>query len=134
MSQQQNHDFELIYNNLIKQFNGRQIISLTEAIEILGYSSSSTHSMLCRGAFPVPTVLIGSKHGVRTLDLARYISSRTPYTAPPPPPVIPSRRRGRPAGTSIKEQYAKRKLAAQQAEAEQATADVAPEAVEGDAK
>lgn len=108
----QKDDFELIYDRLVIQFNGRQVITLPQAGEVLGYAKSSCPSMFCRGSFPVAPVKIGAKPAVRLLDLARYLAAPIPHITPPPSPFTPPRPRGRPSGTSIAAQYAKRNAAA----------------------
>ncbi|MHB1676816.1 MAG: hypothetical protein ACYCSS_04665 [Sulfuriferula sp.] len=114
--QSENIDYELIYDRLLRQFEGRQVISLYECARILKYQKSTAQSMVSRNIFPIPAFRIGGRNMVRLLDLAKYLAT-SPSLTPTPP-----RRRGRPRkGTGPKFLDMQRAIRArEQAEQEQA--------------
>jgi len=83
----------------IAQINGRALLPLNEAGQILGVGEKTIRNQLVRGTFPIRTVKIGRRRLVVVEDLLRYISV-SPAEAGSTAQPESRRGRGRPRKTT----------------------------------
>jgi hypothetical protein len=84
----------------VAQINGRALLPLDEAAQILGIAEKTIRNQLVRGSFPIATAKIGRRRLVVVADLLRFIGAATPTPENTPAaaaqPAPPRRPRGRP--------------------------------------
>jgi hypothetical protein len=80
----------------IAQINGRALLPLDEAAQILGIAEKTIRNQLVRGSFPIATAKIGRRRLVVVADLLRFIGAVTPSAPAATAPEPPRRPRGRP--------------------------------------
>lgn len=64
---------------LLAHFDGQILIPFISAAKAAGFAGQSARNLLCRGRFPIQTLVVGSRRFVHLADLAAYIEAqRTP--------------------------------------------------------
>ncbi len=77
-------DFEIIYRQLIKQFNNAHVIPIRDAGALIGYTRSTSATLAPKKLFPIPSIRIGKKHYILTLVMARFLADPAKMSAVPP--------------------------------------------------
>jgi predicted DNA-binding transcriptional regulator AlpA len=67
-------EFEFVYGDLKKRFDGRLAIKTGEMAELIDYKQGTIYNKISKGTFPIKPIRADRRLRFRLIDIAKYLS------------------------------------------------------------